>query len=345
MNNTVSLDSVLDMTIQANKVSVDTSMFMANKPRFGLSSVRLREGYTGHPSLEQWAVAADLHWDVVSCQEQFTNKGVLYNTPDIVLVRGDNNTKLGTVSNSYRKVTPKDVLNFFSDLIEKYDFEILEAGYADAGRKIYVYAKSGVEWEVANGDRTLNNLLFMTSLDGSSSTVIQPFVESFYCMNQLPMAGRLFSPIKVNHSSVFNPAKVKLDLGIYGEATNKFADSLKAMAKKTVNNHEALSILYNLLKAKEDIREESTININKVVSLHDKFRGAGIAATEEGRKGTLWGVLSAVTEYTDHDMGRNDNTRWKSKTCGAGATLKAKAYQYINEICNEQVEIELVKLP
>ena len=53
MNNTVSLDSVLDMTIQANKVSVDTSMFMANKPRFGLSSVRLREGYTGHPSLEQ----------------------------------------------------------------------------------------------------------------------------------------------------------------------------------------------------------------------------------------------------------------------------------------------------
>jgi len=333
------LDLVIENTEKAAQMLVNN---FATISHHGLTSARLLS--PTKPTLAEWTRAAGLDWHIEQSPVMYKHQGnVVESDNNKVLMRSDTGFELGILSNKYKPVNPSEVMHFFSDLIEDHGFKMIQAGYADGGKKIYAYAQCGGEWEVAAGDKTLNNLLLMTSSDGSSATLVQPFVESLYCLNQLPMVSKMFSPIKVRHSSKFDAEKVKIDLGIYDNAVHEFAESLKALAKKNVGGKEALSIIYKLLAKKDNIEDESRHTVNLISNIYSKFKGQGIASQREGRKDTLWGLLNAVTEYTDHDMASNDNNRWKSKVNGAGSTLKQQAYEYINDICNETVEIELIK--
>ena len=344
------LNSVLDNT----EIGLSTPIAPINnialpefevKHHYGLTSARLAPDCTIVPTDEQWLVAANLDWTIDSVEENYFHNGVMHTSADKINVRSDTSEKLGNSSAKYKIVQPAEIVHFFRDLSDHYGATLKQVGYADGGKRVYAYAQVGTEFEIGKGDRTLSHLLLLSSSDGSTATIAQPFFESLYCFNQLPAARRLIEPVKIRHNTVFDPRQVKLDMGLYGEAQDKMRESLINMSRKSVTNQEALSLLYNCLKVADDITKESKRNINRVISVYDKYTGSGIAANEPGRKGTMWGVLNAITEFTDHDQCNSENSRWKSKTTGEGAKLKASSFDYLDAICQEKVEFELIELP
>jgi hypothetical protein len=62
------------------------------------------------------------------------------------------------------------------------------------------------------------------------------------------------------------------------------------------------------------------------------FQGAGIAADARGSKGTAWGLLNAVTQLVDHEIGRSDDTRIDSAWFGRGKDFKGAAFRALQEL-------------
>ena len=79
--------------------------------------------------------------------------------------------------------------------------------------------------------------------------------------------------------------------------------------------------------------------MNIIQGVYNKFDGSGIGATLPSSQGTAWGLLNAITEYTDHDYGRNENNRFKQSQFGQTAQLKEKALAYILEVTEDGEEI------
>lgn len=81
--------------------------------------------------------------------------------------------------------------------------------------------------------------------------------------------------------------------------------------------------------AKGDEREQKS-----VARTLELFAGAGRGADHVGVKGTLWGLLNAVTEHVDHDQGRTRDTGLTSAWFGKGADAKADALQTLLAAAN-----------
>lgn len=56
------------------------------------------------------------------------------------------------------------------------------------------------------------------------------------------------------------------------------------------------------------------------------FDGAGRGADHPGVKGTRWGLLNAITEHVDHEMGRTVDSRLDSAWFGRGDAFKQSAF-------------------
>jgi outer membrane lipoprotein SlyB len=62
------------------------------------------------------------------------------------------------------------------------------------------------------------------------------------------------------------------------------------------------------------------------------FQGGGNGSNLKTAKGTVWGMVNAVTEYVDHHKGRSSDVRMDRAWFGDGQNIKALAVQKANEI-------------
>lgn len=74
--------------------------------------------------------------------------------------------------------------------------------------------------------------------------------------------------------------------------------------------------------AKGDKREQKSVA--RALAL---FNGEGRGANHDGVKGTMWGLLNAVTEHVDHELGRTPDARLDSAWFGRGDAFKESALQ------------------
>src|SRR5262249_42268235 len=112
---------------------------------------KLQEGQ----SIGEWVRAARLDWDLERLPVQYSFDGTLRTMNDrLVLVRSDTGTALSVVSGDYQIVQPKEVLEFYRDLVNYYGYALETAGALDGGRKIWALARTGKTWDAhgAYGD-------------------------------------------------------------------------------------------------------------------------------------------------------------------------------------------------
>jgi phage/plasmid-like protein (TIGR03299 family) len=285
--------------------------------------------------IEVWQKSAGMDFEIKQTDVLFNaanGDGNLLNlrsNPDAtVLYRSDNNEPLSVVSKRYKVVQPKDVLGFYRDLVSVGGFELETAGVLKGGKKLWALARTGQKTILAGGDKVKAYLLLATSCDGSLATTAQFTSVRVVCNNTLQCAvGDRKGAVRVPHSTIFDPAAVKQELGLGMSAWEVFMTNIKAMSNRPVNKFEAMSYLVNVL-GDPALPLNDQPNQKAIQTVYGLYSGSGKGSDLASASGTAWGLVNGITEFVDvHRRARNQDNRLDSAWFGQGAQIKQKAFE------------------
>ncbi|MEJ8859509.1 DUF932 domain-containing protein [Variovorax robiniae] len=288
--------------------------------------------------IEVWAEKAGMNWTIRETPVRFMadQAGALGSIMTFddqkVLYRSDTKAPLSVVGSRYQVVQPKEVLEFYRDLVEVSGYELETAGVLKAGRKFWALARTGKESALKGTDVVKGYILLATSCDGTLATTATPTTIRVVCNNTLSIAlNGATSAVKVPHSTSFDADAVKRQLGIAVSGWDSFIYKMKTLAERKVKTHESMNFFLKVL-CQADGHADAALGLTneralkKVQAIYDgQGRGAELAAA----KGTAWGLLNAVTEFVDHERrARNQEYRLDSAWFGQGAALKQRALDH-----------------
>lgn len=312
--------------------------FVGETPWHGLGS-KLSEG----ASIEKWKKEAGLAWDANSSE-------VLYRDADakvqkfedrFVIYRSDTGAPLSIVSEFYQPVQPGDVLEFFRDLVgELGGFELHTAGSLKGGKKIWALARANDEIRLGNEDVVGRYLLLATSYDKSMATVVQQTSIRVVCANTLGMAYALGergqeTRMSISHMLKFDGDAVKNKLALDKEWST-FTKIGKLLARTKVTPAAQRMFFLDTFYPEPE-RESEDFNparADRTLAEMESYVTDSPGSDLSSARGTAWGLLNAVTYYTDHKVGaRSNDTRLDKAWFGSSANLKDRALVQALALC------------
>lgn len=295
----------------------------------------LGQELTAGAPVETWVTQAGMDWRVKRGVVRYAttrDDGLsLMDMPDKhVLFRSDTKAPLGLVSAKYKVVQPAEVLEFFRDLTDANGYTLNTAGTLFDGRRFWALAAIGEEACVVGEDKIGGYLLLSSSCDGTLATTARFTTVRVVCNNTLSMAlsGTTKREVVVRHSSVFNAAAAKQDLGLARDSFGDFLKASRVLAARRVTNTAAEEFVGALLK---DAKMVTAADVTKSVAYNkilDLFKHSAMGGTLVSAEGSAWGLVSATTEYVDHHAkAANDSTRMSNAWFGRGDDLKTMAFE------------------
>lgn len=293
----------------------------------------LGQGLQDNASHDEWVAGAGMDWKIQRSKVRYAvdRAGTMLELPEKhVLFRGDDQRPLGVVSDRYQIVQPREVLEFFKDIVKVGGLQLSAAGTIYGGKRFWATAKIGEASPTSLKDKLGGYLLLSTSADGSQAT--EAFLTSIrvVCKNTLAMAfqGSKGSRYKVSHRSVFKPEDVKSFMGLNEAAWDAFRHNVVRLANKPVDQDLAEELTAKVLGGGEKVVASAAYN-----KILDLFNGAGQGSQLDGVYGTAWGFVNSVSEYVDHwARARSDENRMVSSQWGPGADMKQRALDMANAI-------------
>jgi len=290
-------------------------------------------------SLEEWQKAAQLDWMVKTAPVEWTDKDTtsamgkerVHQAPNRhVLYRSDTKHLLNVVSGKYNVVQPREILEFYRDLIKDSLFTMETAGSLKDGGKIWAMAKAKRPIRVRGVDVTVPYLLLATSTDGTLSTTGKFVAERVVCHNTLTMAmsEATARQVKVPHHATFDPMKMKKQLGVIEAVGEEYERNANKMAGIKLKKDDAIRFFVSLFC---DDGEEAVIDLaaptqNKVGQLYYLYKN-GPGHDLVSANDTVWGAVNAVTRFVDYvTTSRSQDNRLNSAWFGAGDKLKTAAF-------------------
>lgn len=283
-------------------------------------------------SVEQWQAAAGLNYEVQRGYVRYaTERGQAADQMQVVkdkvvLFRSDTKDALGVVSDSYKVVQPKEVLEFFRNWAEAGGTTIESAGVLFGGKRYFATAKLG-EGVLIDGhsDKVVPYALLSTSADGSLATEARWTSVRVVCNNTLSMARGGQAAVRVTHRSEFKADDVRSVMESANEEFRSFMEMSRTLAGIKVARPLAEDLTMHLFKGSstdtDKVRESRGF-----IRVMELFNGAAKGALLETAQDTAWGWLNAVTEYADHHIrAHNDENRKASALWGPGDALKNRA--------------------
>lgn len=288
--------------------------------------------------LEVWAQQAGLDWHANRSVVEYISGNTLHTYQDKhVLHRSDTGRPLSVVSSDYKIVQPIEIIDFFKDLTTSSGFQIETMGALKEGRRIWALARVGENAKILD-DEIAPYLMLATSYDGSMATTAKFTSVRIVCNNTLQAslrssAGR--KQVTVPHSAVFDPESVRAELGLAIEGWGLFKQKALRLAKKTLNTAETDEFLIELFQSVTPMKavDPETVRKSKGYKrILELFNGGQIGADQDAVKQTMWGMVSAVTEYVDHEQGRSQDNRLEQAWFGTGAKFKELAFEVAEEM-------------
>lgn len=303
---------------------VQTMAYVNETPWHGIGNPLSR-----NQPIEKWLHEAGMEWSIESSPVHYLTANSANVYPDAkVLYRSDSGDGLSVVSNRYQVVQPREVLEFYRDLVGLGGFELETAGVLKGGRKLWALARTGQEARIKGNDQVNAYLLLATACDGTLATTAQFTSVRVVCNNTLSIATSESSgAIKVPHSTKFDPDKVKQQLGIGVSTWSSFIENMRRLSDRSVHPFEARRYLVEVLGDPElpYHRQPNGKVLNRVFEL---YAGQGLGATLPSANDTAWGLLNAVTQYVDHERrARTPDNRLDSAWFGLGSAIKQRALE------------------
>lgn len=315
-----------------NTTGKDAMAYVGEKPWHGLG-----QELTYDAPIETWKREAGLDFTVERARVGYLDKAGVSHTLDSreVLYRDDTKSPLGIVSNGYKVVQPGEVLEFFRDLTEQGGFTMDTAGVLHGGRRVWALAKMSEGDNVIGTDRVMPYLLLATSFDGGLATTAKFTGVRVVCHNTITLALNSDSAesrtVKVAHHSAFDATQVKKQMGLIRSAWDQFMANSRIMAQRELAaklaDQMTIKLVEPTLGKKADGAKQDADGVRDSKSyraIMGLFGGSAIGADLTGGP-TAWAWLNAVTQYVDHERGRNPDTRMNAAWFGNGDTLKSRA--------------------
>ena len=282
---------------------------------------------TENQPLEIWLREAGMAWDILDGPVLYQSpEGIQSFADNKVLYRSDTLAPLSVVSKRYQVVQPREVLEFYRDLVDLGGFKLETAGVLKGGKKLWALARTGQETLLKGNDQVKAYLLLATACDGTLATTAQFTSVRVVCNNTLQMAtGNSSGAIKVPHSTKFDPDKVKQQLGLGVSTWQHFIADIHRLSERPVNSFEARRYLVDVLgdPALYFHQQPNTKVLNQVFEL---YTGKGIGSNLASANSTAWGLVNAVTQFIDHERrARSPDNRLDSAWFGIGALIKQRA--------------------
>ena len=245
-----------------------------------------------------------------------------------VLFRSDTLKPLAVVSEDYRVVQPRSILEFYRDLCETNKLKMDTAGVLAGGKRVWALARTGNEIVIGNADVIKQYVLLATSYDTSMATIAKHTSVRVVCNNTLTLASNNSeAAIRVPHSADFDPTKVQLDLGLLETDFTDFCDDADELHRITLTPTTAAKWYAQLLLDLDTPPEDTD---PRFLELHDNRVMKGLLnsyVNGPGAEATAWGWVNGVTHMVDHIRGRGYDTRMNAAWFGAGDALKRKAWE------------------
>lgn len=278
---------------------------------------------------EQWAARADLAWEAIKTPVLFDDgAGISTNDERAVLFRSDTRAPLGVVSNRFKTFQPRDVVAFYDDLTRRHGFTLTDAGCFKGGKIVWAKAETGDVMRVHGNDVVKGYVLLSTSFDGSLATTARFSTLRLVCMNGLTVGEDLAPVVRVSHRSIFDADAAKVQLGV-GDAFVRFNEQAERMANTPVTERQAIEFflqVYHDMKAEAIVTAQQEKTTDKTIERLAQHFVAAPGADMRSAKGTVWGLLNAVTYDIDHcARARSDENRAASAMFGNGERIKNKA--------------------
>jgi phage/plasmid-like protein (TIGR03299 family) len=314
----------------------------------------LGQALTMDAPIETWVEEAGMNWDIKRAPVKFDipvsgskkiasmNLGAMSKSFDkrVVLYRSDSHEPLSVVGDTYQIVQPKEVLEFFRDIVAAGDMHLETAGCLFGGTRYWAMANANFEDDVIKNDRIKGRLLLTTSCDGTLATTAKFVSERVVCNNTLRIAlgekDEKKPQVRVTHGSAFNPAKIKDALGLLDHGWHNFMTNIRKMARTKVTDEAVNKFIADIILNQDQLKllEETQVTHKRVegklATIFDMYKGSGMGAKEV--TGTVWGALNAVTEYADHRIGKIDDNKLWNSWFGYSENLKNKAYDLAMEL-------------
>ncbi len=284
--------------------------------------------------IDVWQREAGLDWDADVMPTFFYPRGkeqAMWNVetiPDLsVVYRMDNNKPLGVVTNRYRIHQPREILEFFDTLVKSAGFKLEVAGAIKGGQRIWALANVNREACVLGDDAVRGYLLLSTGFDGATATVGQFTSIRVVCNNTLSAADRESMPSRfsMRHNSAFDASLMRDKLGLVVSGFDGMMDGYRALARQRVNSQFVNDFLHNFFKPSMNQTTGAYKEQRGFNQIMELFENKAIGSNLPGVQGTKWGLLNAVTQYIDHERGRNVDNRLSSAWFGAGDKMKREA--------------------
>lgn len=301
---------------------IETMVYTGEVPWHGLGNT-LAPG----SSLEEWQTQAGLDWTVSKRPVQFQapDEYALATFKDkFVLARDTDDRAFSIVSDRYHAVQPKQILEFFRDLISDYGMTLETAGSLRNGQRVWAMAKTGDAHKVMGVDEVKGYCMLATSYDLTFSTLAYFTSVRVVCNNTLRQSfGDMNGKVKIPHFREFDMDAVKEQMGIGRSQWHAFTGMMDTLAGINLSVSDASSIMHKVFEIPNGdgiTNKDTLLNIQHTAKVIDLFDGKSIGFDMAGKTG--WGLINATTEYLQkYKRAQNQSNRLDSAWFGDSAEI------------------------
>lgn len=299
----------------AHEIEKDDSLFYAGAvPWHGMGKYVGENPVTTAEALEQ----SGLNWRVkkipiqAAFTHQVTQQPIVAKTDEFfATVRNTDLKILGVVKSDYTVFQNQECFDFMDAVLGEFGkVRWHTAGSLRGGKHVWMLAQlTDLEYEVLHGDVIKNFVLLSTSHDGSCAVTAGHTDVRVVCANtrRLALAGmKGDGSIKIRHRSniASKVEEAQRVLGLMTEQVKAVKEVNQWLAAQVVNKEYTKAFVNTMFPIKGE-RTTRAENVQRdIYDLIDGGKGTEIA----GVRGTRWGLLNAVTEYSNHHKTYRDMT-------------------------------------
>lgn len=300
---------------------VETMAYAGEVPWHGLG-VKVDDNL----SVEEMIGAAGLNW-TVSKEPTFYRVGDKeIATGNFALIRDTDQKFLSNVSDGWEPCQNVDAFSIFEEFVERNELEMHTAGSLKDGQIVWGLAKMNDKFALFNEDVTEQYLLLVNPHRFGQGIHVRSTPIRVVCNNTLSFALGKASEVAAtqNHRAAFDVERMKETIGIARQKLTSYQEMAQFLSTKRYNDttfKEFLNQVFPNHSKKEDKVIELSRNARRAFEIVETQPGA------EFGKGSWWQAFNSVTYLTDHELGRNSDTRLQSAWFGVNKDRKNKALE------------------